>query len=272
MRRSAVAPPAGLPGLCLPGLCLPGLGLPGLALLAPLLLAALLAAPARGQELTADVSNHLVAITTGFSGTSILIFGALTEPGEVVVAVRGPAHAVKLYRQSPVLGVWVNSASRSFPQVPSFYALASSGPLEEIATEAERERLQLGLNELVLRAAGRASPNLQDEWRQALIRAKVRDGLYQIDVAPIRLMNDQLFRVSFDLPTNVPVGTYLVDVFVLRDGIAVAAQSIPLVVSKVGFEANLYNFAHNQSALYGLAAIAVALLAGWIAHLLFRRN
>lgn len=245
---------------------------PCFVFLAPLLLAALLAAPARGQGLTADVSDNLVAITTGFTGTSILIFGALTDPGEVVVVVRGPARPEKLYRKSPVLGVWLNSASRSFPQVPSFYALASSGPLDEIATEGERERLQLGLDQLELRAAGRASPNLQDEWRQALIRAKVRDDLYQVDVGRITLMNDQLFRVSFNLPTNVPVGTYLVDVFVLRDGIAVAAQSIPLVVSKVGFEAYLYNFAYSQGALYGLAAIAIALLAGWIAHLAFRRN
>jgi hypothetical protein len=32
--------------------------------------------PARAQALVADLTSHLVAITTGFTGTSVVLFGA----------------------------------------------------------------------------------------------------------------------------------------------------------------------------------------------------
>lgn len=228
--------------------------------------------PTAAQDLVADVSDHLVAITTGFAGTDLLVFGALSADGEVVVVIRGPARPTKLYRKSPVLGVWLNSASMIFPQAPSYYAVAASAPLEEIATPSERKRLKLGIGELELQTASPVSPNLLAEWRDALVRAKSREGLYQVEPGEVVLLSRRLFRTSVDLPTNLPVGTYLVDAYLFQDGIAIAAQTLPLVVSKVGFEAEVYNFAHKQGALYGVAAIAIALLAGWIAHLLFRRN
>ncbi len=241
-------------------------------LLALLLLLATAPSGVRAQGLVADVSDHLIAITTGFAGTDILVFGALDEPGDVVIVVRGPARPVKLYRKAPVLGVWLNSAALTFPQAPSFYAVATSRPLEEVAKESERRRLQLGLAELDLRPQSPVSANLLAEWSGALIRARQALGLYRDTGGRVTLLGERLFRASVTLPTNVPVGTYLVDAYVFENGIAVAAQTIPLVVSKVGFEADIYNFAQRQGALYGVAAIVIALVAGWVAHLLFRRH
>lgn len=247
-----------------------------------LLLALLALAPSARADIVADVDDHLVGITTGFSGTQILVFGAIDPeagssggeggPGDVVVVVRGPTGPVKLYRKSPVLGVWVNSAALTFVQTPSFYAVASTKPLEEIASPAERKRLKLGIDHLELKAIGRVSENLLTEWREALVRAKVRDRLYHVEAGQVLLLNDRLFRVDFDLPAKVSTGTYLVEAYLFRDGVAVAAQTLPLVVNKVGFEAAIYSFAQQQPPLYGLAAIVVALLVGWIAHLVFRRN
>jgi uncharacterized protein (TIGR02186 family) len=222
-------------------------------------------------DIVADVDEHLVGITTGFAGTGILVFGSIDAPGDVVVVVRGPSAPEKLYRKSPVAGVWVNSAALTFVQVPSFYAVASTRPLEEIASESERKRLGLGVDQLELKAVGRVSDNLLREWRLALIRAMERAGLYRIEPGEVLLLSDRLFRVSFELPAAVNTGTYLVETYLFQDGVAVAAQALPLVVNKVGFEAQIYNFAQQQAPLYGLAAIVVALLAGWLAHLIFRR-
>lgn len=86
------------------------------------------------------------------------------------------------------------------------------------------------------------------------------------------LLNERLFRVDFELPAKVSTGTYLVETYLFRDGVAVAAQTLPLVVNKIGFEAAIYSFAQQQPPLYGLASIVVALLVGWTAHLIFRRN
>ncbi len=233
-----------------------------------------LAAPARAatDTLVADLSQHLVAITTGFAGADVLLFGAIEGKGDVVVIVRGPERPVVMRRKSRVLGVWVNTARMTFQRVPSFYAVASSRPLAEIAPETVLAREEMGIQYLRLDLPrAKASPNVAAEWRAGLIRNHQRDGLYQPEVAPIRFLGNRLFRAEFELPANVPTGEYQVKVVFLQDGRAVSAQTTPLRVSKIGTEAVIFDFAQQNSALYGLIAIIVALVAGWLGHMAFRK-
>lgn len=236
-----------------------------------LLLAPALAGPGRASPLVADLSKHLVAITTGFAGTDVLLFGATDGPGDVVVVVRGPMSRHVLHRKSRVAGIWVNTATMTFEQVPSFFAVASSRPLEEIANKVVRERNQMDVSALIELPPAKASPNIAAVWEQALIRNKQRQGLYRIEPARVAFSGSQLFRTDMFFPANVPTGSYQVNVYLMRDGEVVSAQTTPLIISKVGVEADIYIFAHEQSAWYGLIAIALALLAGWLAHIAFRR-
>ena len=95
---------------------------------AALLLALLLACArdAAAQPLVADLSSHEISITTGFSGTELLLFGATEGEGDIVVVVRGPAGPATVRRKSRVLGIWINTDSVRFEGVPSFYRVASS--------------------------------------------------------------------------------------------------------------------------------------------------
>jgi uncharacterized protein (TIGR02186 family) len=221
----------------------------------------------------ADLSRHLVAITTGFAGTDVLLFGAIEEPGDVVVIVRGPDRPVVVHRKSRLLGVWVNTAQMTFGRVPSFFAVASSRPLIEVAAATVRARHEMGLEHLRLSLPrAKASPNVAAEWRAGLIRNYERLGLYKADVGDVIFLGNRLFRTRIELPANVPTGTYLVEVFLLKNGRVVSAQTTPLTVSKIGTEAVVYDFAYEYSALYGLVAILVALVSGWLAHLAFRKS
>lgn len=245
-------------------------------LLALLLLAGVLAVPARGasaQDLVADLSEHLVAITTGFAGAEVLLFGAVEHPGDVVVVVRGPAQPVRMHRKSRVFGIWMNTATMTFEGVPSYYAVNASGDLDRIARDSVRARHDLGLAHLDLRLpSAKASANVAAAWRAALIRAKQREDHYYSQVGRVTFLGQRLFRTKVRFPANVPTGRYIVEVFYLRDGRVVAAQATPLQVGKVGVEAEIFDFAHNQSLLYGLVAIVIALMAGWMANLMFRQS
>ena len=226
----------------------------------------------RAGTLVADLSRHLVAITTGFAGTDVLLFGAIEGTGDVVVIVRGPDHPVAVHRKSRVLGVWVNTAQMTFDRVPSFYAIASSRPLAEIARETVLVRHQMGLDKLRLDLPrAKASANVAMEWRAGLIRNQEMLGLYRAEVGRVTFLGNRLFRVGIHLPSNVPTGKYQVKVFMLQEGRVVSAQTTPLHVSRVGTEAAVYDFAYQHSALYGLIAILVALMAGWAAHMAFRK-
>jgi len=227
---------------------------------------------ALAASLVADLSSHLIAITTGFTGTSVLLFGAKEEPGDVVVVVRGPASAVAVRKKSRVAGIWVNAERVVFTGVPSYYAVATSAPIPSIAPPTVLARHQIGFDELKLLAPPNVDPDRLREFRTALIRRKQSEGLFLAEPGEIAFLGDTLFRTSVYFPANVPVGVYLVEVLLLKDGHVVSAQTTPLIISKVGFDAEVFDFAHKDAAFYGLIAIAVALVAGWLPHLLLRRG
>src|SRR6201988_33350 len=87
---------------------------------------------ARAEGLVADLTSHLIAITTGFTGASVVLFGATDGPGDVVVAVRGPDRQMTVRRKSRVAGIWVNTEKLMFANVPSFYAMVAKRPLKAI--------------------------------------------------------------------------------------------------------------------------------------------
>jgi uncharacterized protein (TIGR02186 family) len=240
----------------------------------PLLIAGLAlvpaSGPARAQALVADLTSHLVAITTGFTGTSVVLFGATDGSGDVIVVVRGPERDMTVRRKSKVAEVWVNTRQVTFPGVPSFYSIAASKPLDDIAPSAVRQLHQIGLENLRLATESALSPKESEEFRSALLRNQARAGLYPPGVGQVSFLCDRLFRADVRFPANVPTGTYLVQVFLVRDKAVVSGQTTPLVVSEIGLDAEIHDFADRLALAYGLTAIALAALVGWLASLPFR--
>lgn len=226
---------------------------------------------ARAEPLVADLSNHLIAITTGFVGTSVLLFGATDGPGDIVAIVRGPTGRAIVRGKGRLFGIWVNRKSMDFDEVPNFYAVASSKPLEELLSPEMAARYRVGLDNLDIRPAEPEQQAATQTMLRALIAIKERENLYHPLPGKVTFLGGQLFRADFHFPANVPTGTYLVEVLLVRGGKVASAQTTPLIVSKVGVGADIFEFAHRHAAAYGLLAIAVALLAGWLAHLAFRR-
>lgn len=227
-------------------------------------------APARAQSLVFDLSSHLVAITTGFSGTELLLFGATEGEGDVIVILRGPDTETVVRRKSRVAGIWINTDSLTFAGTPAFYRVAASRPLEEITTPAIRQRHQIGLENLRLTPAAARRPDA-DAFRAGLMRNKEGRQLYSPEVGRVSFLGARLFRTRVELPANVPPGAYTAEVLLVRDRQVVAAQTTPMFVSKVGVGAEVYDFAHRYAAVYGILAIAVAVLAGWGAGVAFRK-
>lgn len=241
-------------------------------------LAALLLAPsgavvpeARAQQVIADLSRHLVAITTGFAGAEVLLFGAVDGEGDVIVTVRGPEGDVIVRRKSQVNGMWINTQSVTFGAVPGYYAVAATKPVEEIITGPVAEREQIGAERLRFEPERNIPPDRITLFRRALLRNMERDGLYQPRTATIRFLGQRLFRADIVFPANVPTGLYTVNVYLVKGGQVVSAATTPLSVSKIGMSAEIYDFAHNRGLTYGFIAVAFAGFAGWAASRVFQR-
>jgi uncharacterized protein (TIGR02186 family) len=228
-------------------------------------------APAKAQ-LVAALSNHLVAITTGFSGTDVLLFGAIDGTGDVVVVVRGPESVATVHRKGRTFGIWANEADMALANVPGFWAIAASAPVQELVSEDVADFHQLGLRYLRLTPLERSSERRIREFREALIRNKQRAGLYTDIPGNIAFLGNRLFRTDLWIPANAPIGTYTVSVYLIRDNDVVSAETTPLVVGKVGFEARVFDFAYRLSLSYGILAVLIAAVSGWMANLVFRKG
>ena len=231
------------------------------------------AAAAKG--IVADVDDHLVEIRTDFAGQDILVFGAIDGPGDVILVMRGPAGRIAVHQKERFAGIWVNATSIEFDDVPSLYGVASSRPLFEILPNEILDRYQLGVGRLRFETPEESTYGV-GSFRIALVQQKRKQGLYADRVGRVTFIGETLFRANLHLPSNVPTGTFLIDVYLVRDGRIVDAQNMPLVISKVGFGADIYKYANSrliaQRFAYGMVAVLVSLLTGWLAHLAFRKR
>jgi uncharacterized protein (TIGR02186 family) len=224
------------------------------------------------QPLVADLSQHLIAITTGFSGADVLLFGTTEGEGDVVVVVRGPDTNIVVRRKSREVGIWVNSAQMTFTGVPAFYRVASSRPLAEITLPQVQARHQLGIENLRFSTLGNATPQEIADFRTGLLRNREREQLFATEPGPVTFLGQRLFRAPFHLPANVPTGAYQVYTLLIQNGDVVAEQVTPLFVSKSGVGADVFEFAHRQPVIYGILAVLIAIGAGWAASAVFRKG
>ena len=232
----------------------------------------LLALPARAEEIVLGLSQDSVSITASFDGSDILIFGAVSrtapEPLDqgdlgVIIAVSGPDQAVSVFRKSRRFGIWVNTDEVEVDRAPSFYAVATSGPLSEVLSDTEDLRNAITIPRAI-RSVG-ATVSDSDAFTDALIRIRAKAALFQVNDGAVDLEQDTLFRASFSLPANLIEGDYLARIFLTRGGRIIDQHSTVIPVQKVGLERWLYNLAHVQPFLYGLLSLVIAVAAGWAA-------
>lgn len=248
-----------------------------MTLRAPLLAFLLLAMPggaAQAEDLVSGVSQDTIQITSNYTGTDIVVFGAIERPQNIqgrniVVVVRGPDEAMTVRRRSRIAGVWVNSDAARFEGLPAYYYLASTEPVARIAPPDALARYGIGLQALKPSATG--SHHDPEPFRQAVIRHLRQTGLYVESPGSIDFLSETLFRTKVPVPAGVTRGQYNVEVYLFRDGEVVSAQSTPFFVDATGLERRLFNMAHNAPLTYGLACVAMAMMLGWISAVLFRR-
>jgi uncharacterized protein (TIGR02186 family) len=223
-------------------------------------------------DLIVDLSQARVSITSAFQGESLLLFGMFDPPGEIVVVVAGPAARETVRRKERFLGLWLNTGRQAFDDVPAYYFIAASQPLQRLlARGAGGEILSLEDRLASVKPVGSREAGQLANFRGGLVEVKRHEGLYPAAIGQVSVQAGRLFRAELPFPSRLPEGVYEVRTYLLRDGKIVAAVSRPLPVGKVGFSAQLAGWATGDGELYGLAAVLMALLVGWFGGAVMRR-
>jgi uncharacterized protein (TIGR02186 family) len=238
------------------------------------------------ERVEADVSTRSVAVTSSYTGTEIVVFGTVensrqpsAESGmyDVVIVVEGTSTPVVARRKGRVAGVWLNTASVRFASLPSYYAIASTRPVDEIAETRVLDQHGIGFEHVPMRVTSRgANSGVSDaeaaEFRKAVIRLKQKDGLYVREDFNVVFIGKSLFRASIDLPANVPVGPLVARVYLFREGQLLSSYNARVTMTREGLERFLHTFALEHSFLYGLASVVLAMAAGIAASMIFRKG
>jgi uncharacterized protein (TIGR02186 family) len=245
-----------------------------------LLVAAPLLAAADKPVLVPDISARQVEIRYSFTGAQLLLFGAIVYPGgraptgpaDVAVVLRGPVQPILVREKQKIAGIWMNADSNRFRSAPSFYAVASSRPVHELVDERTASIYELGVGNLQLSPGGGALPDKERRFEAGLLDLRKREGLYSESPRGVEISDRVLYRAVITIPSQVPVGTYTAETFLIDRGKVIAAATRDIQISKSGFERYVALAARRHSFIYGLTAVAMSLFLGWAAAAVFRRG
>jgi len=230
--------------------------------------------------LVPDISARQVEIRYSFTGAQLLLFGAIVYPGgraptgpaDIAVVLRGPVQPILVRQKQKLAGIWMNADSNRFRSAPSFYAVASSRPVRELVDERTASIYELGLGNLQLSPGGGALPDKERRFEAGLLDLRKRDGLYSESPHGVEISDRVLYRAVITIPSQVPVGTYTAETFLIDRGKVIAAATRDIQISKSGFERFVALAARRHSFLYGLTAVVMSLFLGWAAAAAFRRR
>jgi uncharacterized protein (TIGR02186 family) len=242
--------------------------------LAPLLMAQ------SQPRLVPDISARSIEIRYSFTGAQLLLFGAILYPGgrvpqrpaDVIVVLKGPVEPILLREKQKIAGIWMNADSNRFRSAPSFYAVASSAPVRRLVDERTAAIYELGLQDLQLSPGGGALPDKERRFEAGLLDLRKRQGLYAEHPHGVEISEGVLYRARISIPSQVPVGTYTAETFLVADGKVIAAATREIEIGKSGFERWVALMARRQAFLYGLASVLLSLGLGWAAAAAFRRR
>ncbi|WP_409977458.1 TIGR02186 family protein [Bradyrhizobium sp. SZCCHNR3117] len=241
-------------------------------------------APARAERLIVSVSNHRVTVTPNYAGEELVLFGSVEKDAQtpsmrasydLVVTVLGPRADMVTRRKERKFGIWINTDSRQFLKVPGYLALFANRSFEAIAPPEVQRRQQLGLNNVLL--TQRVGPDYadvvpNDAFRSAFVRLQSQHGLYREDTSAVTFLTPTLFRTGIPLPAAVPIGTYEVEIKLFANGTFISKTETAFEIVKIGFEQFVATTARQNGLIYGLVTTAMALMTGWMASIVFRRD
>jgi uncharacterized protein (TIGR02186 family) len=245
-----------------------------LGIAAPVLMAA------EKPVLVPDISAREVQIRYSFSGAQLLLFGAIAypegrtprRPADIAVVLRGPDQPILIREKQKIAFVWMNAESSRFRSAPSFYAVASSRPIADLMDDRTASIYELGLHNLQLSPGGGSLPEKERNFEAGLLDLRSRSGLYAENPHGVEITDGILYRALITIPSQVPVGTYTAETFLIDRGRVVAAATRDIQINKSGFERYVWLAARRQRFAYGLACIGLSLGLGWAAALAFRRR
>ena len=224
------------------------------------------------ENLIAEFLDNKISIDVGFTGKKLSYFGVLDTLGDLVIIVTGPRKKIKVFKKERKIWFWINSKSRIFSDVPTYYFVASSKPLSQIRNDSFLRINQIGLKNLRFEGAEETEESERLEWRTGIIETMKKKGNYNSSIKKIEIIDDRLFKTEISFSSEISEGTYVVDALLLKNEKVIGSKRSFINVSKSGLGEKIYIFATKNSLIYGVFAVLTAMLFGFIVNEIMRKT
>ncbi|MGA2401491.1 MAG: TIGR02186 family protein [Syntrophobacteraceae bacterium] len=218
---------------------------------------------------------RVIEIGALYNGTTITATGSVPSDSEAIVRFMGTSCDVHMKERGKVGGVmWMNLDAITFKGAPSVCLVSSAVDFDRLEADGGTSIRVLRLsglkNSIRIEANGSGHENAFEEF----LKLKQKEGLYREMLGNISYVNapegQKTFRAEVPVPSRLTPGDYEVELDVVRNGEVIARTQQPVAVHLVGFPALLAGLAFGHSALYGILATIIALLAGLVIGLVFQ--
>ncbi len=226
-----------------------------------------------GNALITELATDRVNITSRFTGENILVFGTISRPGDVIIKVTSPYETTSLTRKAKLGPFWLNQGKILISHAPGLLYLLSTRPIPELLSKQARQRYGLRLEDGLATAKplGPIPTNMPD-WRAAYLRLKTADGYYRHEDRGVHLLANRLFSTTLDLPAKLPLGTYRLDIYLIKNGKVVAQQIRQINVQQIRLEHWVSQTAHTWPWVFGISFVLLAMVLGLILGIVLRKN
>lgn len=234
------------------------------------------------ENIEIGASTTEIAITSDFRGADFTLFGALNNTDQlllaigqydIVVTLQGPSDYTTVRKKERVGGIWINTSSVTFAPLPESYSMASTRDINSIASQGTLVAMGLGVDHMPLvSAVFSGEPDNVNSFHDAYRRLKLASGIYRSDTGGVRLERTGLFWATLRLPANVPNGVHTAHAYLFKSGQFIAQRDLRLRVVKTGMEQAITEAAHETPVVYGMLCVLIAVITGWGASLIFRRD
>jgi len=224
-------------------------------------------------SLVVDTGTDRVAVTSRFTGRELLVFGALSHPGAVVVVLRSPPSTLAITQKVRTGPIWLTGQKVTVENLPGVFEIAASAPLDRLLSASTRQALGLDPRELIAKARFVPEPSDRQRWEQAVLQAKERSGSFVLADRAVKITDGRLFSVRLDLPASLPLGQYSLNTYLIRDGQVLAQSKERIDVEQVGLEQWVADVAEREPWLFGVGlTLLLAALGLGLGILMQRRS
>ena len=219
-----------------------------------------------------DISEDNIKIETNFTGKEVIIFGILNDGQETIMTIKGPQKNAVIQKKERILGFWFNTKQITYNEIPSVFFIASSKNIEDILPASTIIKEELSFNYLLENKTSHRnfiSDVSLDNWKDNFVRINKNKNLFK--KYNVEKIDNKLFQTRIFFPAKSIPGEYKVNVYQIKNNLILNNKEKIITLKKSGVGSQIYNFAHNNAAAYGLFAIIFAIMSGFLAATLFRR-